>query len=394
MPNIPVILLTGFLGSGKTTLLNEMLRSPEFEDTALIINEFGEIALDHDLVVHDDDRLMVSSSGCICCQARSDLSTSLGEILCRMLTDEIPAPKRIIIETTGLADPIPIIGELLRIAERPVLRSKKLGAISFSLHTVVTLVSAVTGELDIEGHLEALKQAAVADAILISKADLAADPASRADLSRLKQSLMKINPACRLFDKQDGNFQPSMLLGQSAYDPGALSEDASAWLGAETFAILQHPGDHPHHPNRHGDRVHAHSFEFDEPITINALRAFLLRACRELGERLLRLKGIINMEDDRARPVTIHAVRSDHSPIVRLERWPSQVQRSRLVLIVQDEPEDTVGELVADLRAGCTRTAPRIWLTLATVASGMTALAVLITFLLHAITGSLVSAIG
>jgi G3E family GTPase len=319
MPAIPVILLSGFLGSGKTTLLNEILRPPDFEETALIINEFGDIALDQDLVLRDEEGLVFSSSGCICCEARSELVENLREIICRMLTDELPTPRRIVIETTGLADPVPVVAELLRIGQAPLFHSDRLGPISFSLQTVITLVSAVTGEIDIDHHLEAFKQVTMADTIVVTKTDLVADPASRRDLARLKQRLGEINPACRLHDKHDGHFKPALLLERQSYDRGQIGEDANAWLQVEMLGLSAHDG-HFHEAGRHSGGVRAYSFEFDEMVKPEALRAFLPRIRYELGGRLLRMKGIIGVTDDEARPAAIHAVRWHQSSISQLGR--------------------------------------------------------------------------
>ena len=388
MPTIPVILLTGFLGSGKTTLLSEILHCQDFEESALLINEFGDIALDQDFVLDDGAALVIASSGCICCEARSELVESLNDLICRMLTEEMPVPKRLIIETTGLADPAPVIAELLRIGEKPLFENRALGAVSFSLHSVVTLVSAVTGDIDIDNHLEAFKQVTLADTILVTKTDLIADPASCADLVRLKQRLTDLNPTCRLLDKHK-DFRPPMLLERQSYDISQLGEDGAAWLQAEALADPTAHAGHIHDPNRHDDRVHAISFEFDEPVTRIALEAFQRRVSRELGGQLLRMKGIVGLQEDEARPVMVHAVRWRQSSLASLDRWPRSEMPSRLVFIVQDDVDSTAARLVSDLRAGVVKAEATSWSTVIAAVTGMTSVAVLIAFLLYTITSRL-----
>lgn len=388
MPTIPVILLSGFLGSGKTTLLNEMLQCPEFDETVLLINEFGDIPIDQDLVPDDDDALMIASSGCICCEARSELSESLNDLICRMLTEEMPTPKRLIIETTGLADPAPVIAELLRLGEKPLFQNRTLGTISFSLHSVVTLVNAVTGDIDIDNHLEAFKQVTLADTVLITKTDLIGDPASRIDLVRLKERLVALNPSCRLLDKHE-NFQPPMLLEGPSYDIAQLGEDGAAWLQAEAFADEAAHADHVHDPNRHDDRIHSLNFEFDEQVTRRALDVFLKHVSRDLGGHLLRMKGIIGLEDDEARPAIIHAVRWHQTSLASLDGWPKGERRSRLVLIVQDDVDDTARRLVSDLKSGIVRSETMRWSSAIAAITGIASVAIMIAFLLYTITSRL-----
>ncbi len=388
MPVIPVTLLTGFLGSGKTTLLNEMLHTSEFENSALLINEFGDIPLDQDFVAGHEEALLIASSGCICCEARSELSESLNELICRMLTDEIAVPKRLIIETTGLADPAPVIAEVLRIGERPFFQNRKLGEISFNLQSVVTLVGAISGEIDIENHLEAFKQVTLADTILVTKTDLLADPVSRADLNGLKERLQGLNPASRLLDKHQG-FSPSMLLERPSYDTMQLNEDATAWLQAEDYTHPSDHEDHVHDRNRHDERVHAINFEFDAPVPRAALETFRRRIPRRLGGNLLRLKGIIDLDDAPNSPAVIHAVRWHMSSLDSLDRWPAGEKRSRLVLIVQDDVDELVGELVADLRNGFVEVDRTRWSGAIAAIGGMTAIAFLLAFLLYTITSQL-----
>ena len=261
-------------------------------------------------------------------------------------------------------------------------------ALSFSLHSVVTLVSSVTGDIDIDNHLEAYKQVTLADTILITKTDLIADPASHSDLNQLKERLTALNPTCRLMDKHE-TFRPPMLLERQSYDVTQLGEDGATWLQAERFAGDAAHADHVHDPNRHDDRIHSLNFEFDEKVTRRALDAFLKRVSRALGGQLLRMKGIIGLDDDATRPAIIHAVRWHQSAWASLEGWPKGERRSRLVLIVQDDVEDEVRRLVSDLRSGVVRSEATPWSHVVAAVTGMSTVAGLLAFLLYAITSHL-----
>jgi G3E family GTPase len=298
---IPLTLLTGFLGAGKTTLLNRLLRDPEFAGTAVIVNEFGAIGLDHLLVESAADGIIELSSGCVCCSVRGELVDALERLLRAIDNRRIGEVRRVVIETTGLAEPGPILRILLA---HPYLRLR------FELDGIVTVVDAVHGAKTLAGHAEAVKQAAVADRIVVSKTDLTGEiPAD------LRSRLAVLNPLAEIVDAQNNRIAAA-LTGIGARERG-LAVDFSA------EAI-----DHDHGP------VDSLAIARDGGMDEAALAAFLERLEAEFGDRLLRVKGVIGIAD--GRPAVIHGVQGVYSPVLRLDSWPGADRRSRLVVIGRD----------------------------------------------------------
>ncbi|UFN47495.1 GTP-binding protein [Roseomonas sp. OT10] len=324
---IPVTVLTGFLGAGKTTLLNRLLRHPDMADTAVLINEFGEIGLDHLLVGRLDEDTVLLNAGCLCCTVRGDLMRALEDLAAR----DRPI-RRVLVETTGLADPAPILQTLL--GELPALRR-------FVLEGVVTVVDAVNGMATLDAQPEAVKQVAVADRLVLAKADLAPDHAALLD------RLRALNPGAPVLAPGAG---PEALLGAAGdggYDPGRRIAEVSAWLAEEA-----RPGDraghghhhhrHDHDRNRHDARIHAFSVTFDEPLRWQGIAAFLEMLTATRGDSVLRVKGLLNLADD-DRPVAIHGVQHVWHTPERLPAWPEgDDRRSRLVFILRDLDRATV----------------------------------------------------
>jgi G3E family GTPase len=336
---IPLSVLTGFLGAGKTTLLNRLLKDPILADTAVIINEFGEIAIDHLLVEQASDGVIPLSDGCLCCTVRGELVDTLADIVDRLQTGRIEKLKRVVVETTGLADPAPVLQAIMT---HPALVQ------AFRLDGVITTVDAINAHATLDTHVEAVRQVAVADRIVITKADLVGDPDI---LIGLKARLRSINPGAQLLDAQGKEIGHATLFECGLYDPATKTADVRRWLGEEGDHDHTHHdhGDHDHHRHRHDSRVRTISLTHDGPLPFSAIETFLDLVRSTHGDRMLRLKGIIELAEDPSRPLVVHGVQKIFHPPARLPRWPDETRGTRLVLITLDMPEDYVRRLFAAL---------------------------------------------
>lgn len=332
MALIPVTILTGFLGSGKTTLLNALLRDPAFAETAVLINEFGEVQVDHDLVAEFDDDYVTTTTGCLCCQASSDLKQSLFDLWSRRKDRKIGIFKRVIVETTGLVDPVPVVHTLLAPPSAGYIDRIVSG--QFALARVVTLFDVVNGYATMDRQIEALKHVALANMLVLTKTDLATDPESGRRIDDDRRRLAAINPGAVIADRQtDWPKIRALLIEPATYDLRSKGEDALAWLKAEAF-LGNASHEHAHtDPNRHGDDIRSHVIVVDEPISPATFRFFLEALRLSAGANLLRAKGLFALSDDPDRPVVVHGVQRLVHPIHKLERWPSADRRTRLVLI-------------------------------------------------------------
>jgi G3E family GTPase len=324
MTQIPVTLLTGFLGAGKTTLLNRLLREPEMAGTAVLINEFGEIGLDHLLVERLDEDTVLLAAGCLCCTIRGDLARALRDLAQR------PQPiTRVVIETTGLADPAPILQTLM--GDPLLLRDYRLDG-------VVTLVDAVHGMATLDDQPEALRQAAVADRIVITKTDLA-DPAP------LSARLAALNPMAPILA---GEVEAAQLINAGPFSADGKLPQITDWIAASGH----HHHHHHHDVNRHDARIRALCLRFSAPLPWEGLASYLEMMAMTQGQHVLRMKAVLNLQGQRG-PVVMHGVQHSFHPPRMLESWPEGDDRSsRLVFILRDlEPRIVEDGLRAFLEA-------------------------------------------
>jgi G3E family GTPase len=334
-PLIPVTLLTGFLGSGKTTVLNYILKQPLMAETAVIVNEFGEIGLDHLLVERATDDIVLLNSGCLCCTVRGDIAETLLNLFVGRASQKVPHFNRVVIETTGLADPAPILHTLI---------SDPLVAARYSLDGVVTTVDAVNGAGTLDRQPEAVKQAAVADRLLLTKADLAEPEKAAALRARLAQ----LNPSAPIVPVAQGEVDPAMLFNLGFYDPQTKSVDVQRWLRDEAFeAEHDHHHDEPPDVNRHDERIRAFCIIREEPISWAALSTWLDALATMRGDDLLRLKAIVALSDRPGEPVVVHGVQHLFHPPVLLPKWPSDDHRTRMVFITRDLPREAIEKTLA-----------------------------------------------
>lgn len=321
---LPVSVITGFLGSGKTTLLNALFAHPAMGETAVLINEFGDIGLDHLLVRKIDETIVLLNSGCLCCSVRGDMITALRDLFLKRVKGGVPPFGRAVIETTGLADPAPIIHTLM---SDPLLGAR------YRLDGVIATVDAVHGEGQLDGYPEAVKQAAMADRLVLTKCDLAAAEAVDALAARLR----RLNPAAPLLKADHGQVPPAALFPAGLYDPATKTSDVAGWLNAEAYEgdDHHHPHGHDHDANRHDDRIRAFCLTFEEPLDWDRFLRWMEILQSARGESLLRIKGILDVAGE-SRPVAIHGVQHVFHPPAVLPAWPSSDHRSRVVFITRD----------------------------------------------------------
>jgi G3E family GTPase len=322
---IPILVLTGFLGSGKTTLLRHLLRQPDFSRTAVIINEFGEIGLDHDLVEASDDSVIALTTGCLCCKVRDDLVETIGDMLRRREKGRVPPFTRIVIETSGLADPAPILQTLMT---DPSISGRVM------LSGVATTVDAVNGSGTLEREAISVKQVAVADRLVLTKSDMIG-AATDALLRRLAQ----LNVAAPVLSALHGRIDPQSLFDAGAYDPFTKPLDVRFWLGE------------PSHTHSHAADIQTYAIMREAPIRAVALTLLLETLAEHCGADLLRLKGIINILESPDRPAVVHGVQHVFHAPAFLARWPSDDRRSRIVVITRGIPRGWIEALLDALDA-------------------------------------------
>jgi len=331
---IPVSLLTGFLGSGKTTVLNHLLQHPCLSKTLVIINEFGEIGLDHALLVHTNEDIVVEmSSGCLCCTIRGDLAKTLRDAPWRFARDGKCWFERVVIETTGLADPVPVLHTLMMEPRVEAL---------YRLDGVITTVDAATASSTLDRQVECLRQVAVADRLLLTKTDLV----TAEDIAALEARIKTINPAAPIIRTSNGTADPARLFDAGLYNPKTKSLDVQAWLKADAYTD-EHDHHHHHHHhhdvNRHDKSISAVCVTIDEPIRPDIFNFWLDMIAAYRGPDLLRVKGMVNLIGEPG-PVVIHGVQHIFHPSVSLDAWPDDDHRSRIVFIGRNLPAQQLRE--------------------------------------------------
>jgi G3E family GTPase len=327
---IPVTILTGFLGSGKTTLLNRLLRSPEFASTIVIVNEFGEVGLDHLLIETSEEVFTLLDNGCVCCTVRGDLVETLTRLARWRGVGEIPPFARVVLETTGLADPAPILHSLMVDAE--LVRDYRIDG-------VLVTVDAANAAQTLDAYPEAVKQVAVADRLLLTKRDLIGE----AEALALEARLNRLNPGAPLIEARCGRIDPAMVL-DLGQDPGMKDGEVAAWLRDEALAAAEAHGAHGHHHDhgRHDAAIQSYALVIDEPVEWGPFSAWLELVAAMRGDSLLRFKGIVHLADDSKRPLVVHGVQHVFHPPIRLDTWPSEDRSTRLVFIVRDIPRSVI----------------------------------------------------
>jgi len=318
MARAPVSVVTGFLGSGKTTLLNRLLREPEMRGAAVIVNEFGEIGIDHLLVEAAIEDAVLLRSGCICCTVRGDLVDTLGSLEERRAGGALPGFDRVLVETTGLADPAPILQTLM--SDPTLVPRYRLGA-------VIATVDAVNAAGQLAAFGEAAKQVAVADRLALTKTDLVDAAAVEAVVARLRA----LNPTAPLARLPGETVAPAALFPTTPFDPSSKPPDVQRWLAAPESGH-----EHAHdHQSRHDAAIRSFCITLDDPVPWQAFKAWLESVASLRGSDLLRLKGLVNVAGE-SRPIAVHGVQHVFHPPTRLAAWPDADRRTRLVFITRN----------------------------------------------------------
>jgi G3E family GTPase len=354
---IPVTIVTGFLGSGKTSLLNRALRAPEMAHTLVVINEFGEISLDHALAASSDDAVVVLENGCLCCTVRSDLVGTLNNLYHARAAGEIPCFESVVIETSGLADPGPVLQAFL---SEPTLDGL------YRVANVAALIDAVNGIETFAQHGEAVRQAALADRILITKLDLVEPAQAAAREAELRQILTRINPAGEIALAGDPSLSIATLFKGEGFDPASPNADPRHWLNAAAYEAASHAhegcDDHDHSAHDHlHDLIHRGIESFclirEEPFTRAELQFLLDGIAQNLGPGLLRVKGLVNVAEEPGRPAVIQGAQHLLHTMTWLGQWPDADLRTRIVFITQGVAQAALKDMIGMLGRVAARTA-------------------------------------
>lgn len=325
----PLTLLTGFLGSGKSSLLSQILQDSAFANTAVIVNEFGEVGLDDFLITHAEEQVMEMTTGCLCCTIRGDISDTLLDLWAKREAGELPAFDRVIVETTGLADPAPVIQTVItdpRVFTR------------FTLNGIVTTIDVTNAHSTLDSQEECIKQAAVADRIVITKTDL---EKSETAFSPLIQRLERLNPTADIFDKHAQEFDLNKLFDATLFDEKTKNSDVQKWLSLEK-TIAPHNHHHHHDTNKHGANIETFSLIIDEPVNAQSFILAMQLLVSGHGKDLLRIKGVINLKERSDQPYIIHGVQHIFHEPIELDQWPCEDRRTKIVFITRNIPRQIV----------------------------------------------------
>jgi len=346
---IPVTLVTGFLGSGKTTLINSALRSAELAKTVVVVNEFGEVGLDHQLFASSSDSVVVLENGCLCCTVRSDLVGTLNGLYHARERGDIPAFDNVVIETSGLAEPAPVLQAFL---SEPTLDGL------YRVANVLTVVDAVNWAGTSEGHEEAVRQVALADQIRITKLDMVTGDRQNSS-SRIRLELRRINPSAVIDEVDWSAAAIAKLLSSRGFDATDPQSDPRPWLNVQAYGNALH--DHDAHDGDHHDHDHSgrpQSFHLEgrgienfvltreSPLTREEAQFLLDGIAQNLGTGLLRVKGLVNVAEEPGRPAVIQGAQHLLHTMTWLDRWPDGDHRSRIIFITQGIPRDSLRDII------------------------------------------------
>jgi G3E family GTPase len=348
---IPVTLVTGFLGSGKTTLINAALRSKELAKTVVVVNEFGEVGLDHLLFARSSDSVVVLENGCLCCTVRSDLVGTLNSLYHARQAGEIPVFDNVVIETSGLAEPGPVLQAFL---SEPTLDGL------YRVASVLTLVDAVNWSGTSEAHEESIRQVALADRIRITKLDVVTGDRQNGS-SRIRLELRRINPSAEIDEVDWSAANVARLLSSRGFDATDPQSDPRPWLAVEAYANAAHAhdgcdSDHGHHEHDRSGHAHSHHLEGrgienfvltrESPLTREEAQFLLDGIAQNLGPGLLRVKGLLHIADEPGRPAVIQGAQHLLHTMSWLDRWPDDDHRSRVIFITQGIPRDSLRDII------------------------------------------------
>ncbi len=324
MSKIPVTILTGFLGSGKTTLLSQALQHPDFRESALIVNEFGKISIDHLLVADLAENIIELRDGCLCCSIRGDLVMTLRDLHRKSYLDEIPKFKRVIVETTGIADPIPLIHTLM--ANKPIMSV-------YALDAVVTVVDGVSAGSMLSEHESAANQVALGDILIISKTDLITSDEAK----RLAALLRSRNLSAEILNSAQGDIEPKLILDRGLFQPDYLKGQKDGWFGKIPEGTA------------HSDEYVTHAIHYGKPLSLAGTSVFLNRIVNELGDQILRIKGLAEFKQKPGSVGVVHAVQNKFYPILWMDHWPDEDHSSRFVFIGRNLDIERINELFSSL---------------------------------------------